>query len=206
MKLQHVRLNRDIKVNGALAFVASNREQVERAYPGDIIGLHNHGTIRIGDAFTQGEKLAFSGIPSFAPELFRRAFLVDPLKIKALNKGLTQLCEEGATQLFRPQSSNELILGAVGALQFDVVQHRLRHEYKVDCRFDQVNIQAARWVVCDDPDTLLEFKNKLVAHLAVDHGGELVYMAPSRVNLQIVMEKWPDIEFRTTREHAGAID
>lgn len=206
MKLQHVRLNRDIKVNGALAFVASNREQVERAYPGDIIGLHNHGTIRIGDAFTQGEKLAFSGIPSFAPELFRRAFLIDPLKIKALRKGLTQLCEEGATQLFRPQSSNELILGAVGALQFDVVQHRLRHEYKVDCRFDQVNIQAARWVACDDPEKLLEFKDKQVAHLAVDHGNELVYMAPSRVNLQIVMEKWPDIEFRTTREHAGAIN
>ncbi|MCY3804247.1 MAG: peptide chain release factor 3 [Gammaproteobacteria bacterium] len=206
MKLQHVRLNRDIKVNGALAFVASNREQVERAYPGDIIGLHNHGTIRIGDAFTQGEKLAFSGVPNFAPELFRRAFLNDPLKIKALRKGLTQLCEEGATQLFQPQASNDLILGAVGALQFDVVQHRLRYEYNVDCRFDQASVQAARWVVCDDSKKLLEFRNRLAAHLAVDHGGELVYMAPTRVNLQIVMEKWPDIEFRATREHASVID
>ncbi len=206
MKLQHVRMNRDIKVNGALAFVASNREQVERAYPGDIIGLHNHGTIRIGDSFTQGEKLAFSGIPSFAPELFRRTVLNDPLKIKALRKGLTQLCEEGATQLFQPLINNDLILGAVGALQFDVVQHRLRHEYNVDCRFDSVNVQAARWVVCEAPETLLEFKTKLAANLAVDHSGELVYMAPTRINLQIAVEKWSDIEFRTTREHAGAID
>ena len=206
MKLQHVRLNRDVKVNGALAFVASNREQVERAYPGDIIGLHNHGTIRIGDSFTQGEKLAFCGIPSFAPELFKRAFLKDPLRVKALHKGLTQLCEEGATQLFRPKISNDLILGAVGALQFDVVQHRLRHEYNVDCRFDAVNVQAARWVVCGDPKKLLEFKNKLAYNLAVDHSGELVYMAPTRINLQIVMEKWPNIEFRTTREHSIIMD
>ena len=206
MKLQHVRLNRDVKVNGALAFVASNREQVERAYPGDIIGLHNHGTIRIGDSFTQGEKLAFRGIPSFAPELFRRVFLLDPLKIKALNKGLTQLCEEGATQLFRPIINNDLILGAVGALQFDVVQHRLRHEYNVDCRFDTVNVQAARWAICEDSKMLLEFKTKLASNLAVDHNGDLVYMAPTRINLQIATEKWPDVEFRTTREHSTVID
>ncbi len=206
MKLQHVRLNRDVKVNGALAFVASAREQIERAYPGDIIGLHNHGTIRIGDAFTQGEKLAFTGIPSFAPELFRRARLKDPLKMKALQKGLTQLCEEGATQLFRPLINNDLILGAVGALQFDVVQHRLRHEYNVDCRFELVNVQAARWIACDDEKELLEFKNKLVANLAMDHGGELVYTAPTRINLQRVTEKWPGIEFCATREHNTIID
>lgn len=206
MKLQHVRLNRDVKVNGALAFVASAREQIDRAYPGDIIGLHNHGTIRIGDAFTQGEELAFSGIPSFAPELFRRVQLKDPLKMKALHKGLTQLCEEGATQLFRPLTNNDLILGAVGALQFDVVRHRLRYEYNIDCRFEPVNVQAARWVVGDNKKELLEFKNKLIANLAVDHGGELVYTAPTRVNLQMVTEKWAGIKFCAIREHNTIMD
>ena len=201
MKLQHVRLNRDIKVNNALAMVASSREQIERAYPGDIIGLHNHGTIRVGDTFTQGEKLVFTGIPKFAPELFRRVHLKVPLKLKALQRGLVQLCEEGATQLYRPIVNNDLILGAVGALQFDVVRHRLKHEYNVDCEFEPVQVQLARWVVCDDSTELLALKDKLAANLAMDHSGELVYMAPTRINLQMVEEKWPRIRFHATREH-----
>ncbi len=201
MKLQHVRLNRDIKVNNALALVASSREQIERAYPGDIIGLHNHGTIRVGDTFTQGEKLVFTGIPKFAPELFKRVHLKDPLKLKALQRGLVQLCEEGATQLYRPIVNNDLILGAVGALQFDVVRHRLKHEYNVDCEFEPVQVQLARWVVCDDSTELLAFKNKLAANLAMDHSGELVYMAPTRINLQMAEEKWPRIRFHAIREH-----
>ena len=201
MKLQHVRLNRDIKVNNALALVASSREQIERAYPGDIIGLHNHGTIRVGDTFTQGEKLVFTGIPKFAPELFKRVHLKVPLKLKALQRGLVQLCEEGATQLYRPIVNNDLILGAVGALQFDVVRHRLKHEYNVDCEFEPVQVQLARWVVCDDSVELLAFKNKLAANLAMDHSDELVYMAPTRVNLQMVEEKWPRIRFHAIREH-----
>lgn len=201
MKLQHVRLNRDIKVNNALALVASSREQIERAYPGDIIGLHNHGTIRVGDTFTQGEKLVFTGIPKFAPELFKRVHLKVPLKLKALQRGLVQLCEEGATQLYRPIVNNDLILGAVGALQFDVVRHRLKHEYNVDCEFEPVQVQLARWVVCDDSVELLAFKNKLAANLAMDHSDELVYMAPTRVNLQMVEKKWPQIRFHAIREH-----
>lgn len=201
MKLHHVRIQREVKIPDALTFMAADRDRVESAYPGDIIGLHNHGTIRIGDTFTQGEMLAFTGIPNFAPELFRRARLRDPLKLKALQKGLEQLCEEGATQLFKPLTNNDLILGAVGILQFDVVTHRLQNEYHVDCSFDAVNVNTARWVSCEDEKRLEQFKNKAIANLALDHGGELVYIAPTRVNLQMAIEKWPEVEFHAIREH-----
>ena len=133
--------------------MAADRGHVDAAYPGDIIGIHNHGTIRIGDTFSEGENLFFTGIPSFAPELFRRAQLKDPLKMKQLQKGLEQLCEEGATQLFRPFKNNDLILGAVGILQFDVVAQRLKDEYKVDCQFEGVAVQTARWIQCEDDMT-----------------------------------------------------
>jgi peptide chain release factor 3 len=201
MKARHVRLNRDIKIADALTFMASDRERVETAYPGDIIGLHNHGTIRIGDTLTLGEELSFTGIPDFAPELFRRARLRDPLRMKALQKGLQQLCEEGATQLFRPLDNNDLILGAIGILQFDVAAYRLKSEYGVDCLFENVNVYTARWVNCDDPRRFEEFKKKTLVNLALDHHDELVYIAPSRVNLQLTQERWPEIRFSATREH-----
>jgi peptide chain release factor 3 len=201
MKLRHVRLGRDVKIADALTFMASERDRTEEAWPGDIIGIHNHGTIRIGDTFTEGEPLAFTGIPNFAPELFRRAQLRDPLKMKALQKGLTQLCEEGATQLYRPLSSNDLILGAVGVLQFDVVAQRLRDEYGVDCSFESVGVNTARWVECGDRRMLEDFKRKVEPNLALDHAGDLVYIAPTRVNLQMTMERWPDVGFLATREH-----
>jgi len=201
MKLRQVRIGKDVKISDALTFMASDREHIETAYPGDIIGLHNHGTIRIGDTFTQGEELYFTGIPNFAPELFRRAQLRDPLKMKQLQKGLTQLCEEGATQLFRPMTNNDLILGAVGVLQFDVVAQRLKDEYNVDCQFEAVNVNTARWVSSKDAKKLEQFKDKAASNLALDHAGELVYIAPTRVNLQMAMEKWPEIEFHATREH-----
>ncbi len=201
MKARHVRLGREVKITDALTFMAAEREHVEAAYPGDIIGLHNHGTIRIGDTFTQGEDLNFTGIPDFAPELFRRARLRDPLKMKALQKGLEQLCEEGATQLFRPLNSNDLILGAVGVLQFDVAAFRLRSEYGVECGFENVNVTTARWVRCPDPKRFDEFKTKLHDNLALDHHGELVYIAPTRVNLQLTQERWPEVRFAATREH-----
>ncbi len=201
MKLKHVRLGKDMKIPDALTFMAADRDHIENAYAGDIIGIHNHGTIRIGDTFTQGEALFFHGIPSFAPELFRRAQLRDPLKMKQLQKGLSQLCEEGATQLFRPLSNNNLILGAVGILQFDVVAERLRVEYKVDCMFEAVNVQTARWIQCNDDAMLQRFKQRAQSNLALDHAGELVYIAPTRVNLQLIQEKWPEIEFLSTREH-----
>ncbi len=201
MRVQHVRIGREVKIPDALTFMASERERVDEAFAGDIIGIHNHGTVAIGDTFTQGEDLQFTGIPNFAPELFRRVILKDPLKSKALNKGLDQLCEEGATQLFRPLRSNELILGAVGLLQFDVVAFRLKSEYGVDCIFESVPVATARWIECDDAKKLEEFKNRAFDNLALDHAGSLVYVAPTQVNLQLIQERWPDVRFRKTREH-----
>jgi peptide chain release factor 3 len=202
MKMHHVRLDKDVRIADALTFLAADRSAADDAYAGDIIGLHNHGTINIGDSFTEGEELVFTGIPNFAPELFRRAVLKDPLKAKALSKGLGQLCEEGATQLFRPLRNNDQILGAVGPLQFEVVAFRLQDEYSVQCAFEPISVQTARWVYCDDERKLAEFRTKAYDHLAVDHGGSLVYLAPSRVNLGLTIERWPEISFRETREHA----
>jgi peptide chain release factor 3 len=202
MRLHHVRLGKEVRVADALTFMAADREQAEEAFAGDIIGLHNHGTINIGDTFTEGQKLSFTGIPNFAPEMFRRAVLKDPLKMKALAKGLSQLCEEGATQLFKPLRNNDLILGAVGQLQFEVVAFRLEDEYSVNCVFDNVNVFTARWVTCDDERKLEEFRNKAFENLAVDHAGALVYLAPSRVNLQLTLERWPQLRFSETREYA----
>lgn len=200
MKIRHVRIKKDIKIPNALTFMAKEREHVEEAWPGDIIGLHNHGTIAIGDSFSEGEELQFTGIPNFAPELFRRAQLRDPLKLKALQKGLVQLSEEGATQFFRPLIGNELILGAVGVLQFDVVAYRLKNEYNVDAIFENVNVQTARWVSCDDPKMLADLTNQLGTNLARDAADQLVYIAPSRVNLQLTQERWPKVRFVATRE------
>jgi peptide chain release factor 3 len=204
-KAYHVRSGKEIKLANALTFLAAEREIAAVAFPGDVIGIHNHGTISIGDSFSEGEPLAFTGIPNFAPELFRRARLRDPLKIKQLQKGLAQLSEEGATQFFRPLLSNDLILGAVGVLQFDVVAYRLKDEYGVDCVFENVNVATARWVRCADAKKLAEFRDRNAAHLAIDAAGELVYLAPSRVNLQLTEERWPEVSFAATREHASAV-
>ncbi|WP_455222905.1 peptide chain release factor 3 [Kaarinaea lacus] len=201
MKVKHVRLGRDVKIPNAITFMASDRGHVDEAFSGDIIGIHNHGTIQIGDTFTLGEDLKFTGIPHFAPELFRRAILRDPLRMKALQKGLIELCEEGASQLFRPLSNNDLIVGAVGILQFDVVAHRLKNEYGVECQFENVNVATARWVTCDNEKKLEEFKKKAQDNLAIDGGNNLTYIAPTRVNLELTMERWPDIEFHATYEH-----
>jgi peptide chain release factor 3 len=201
MRVLHVRSGKEVKIPDAITFMAADRQHADTAYAGDIIGLHNHGTINIGDSFTEGEQIRFTGIPNFAPEIFRRAVLKDPLRLKALQKGLAQLCEEGATQLFRPLRNNDLILGAVGPLQFDVVAHRLRDEYKVECQFETVSVATARWVACDDARILAEFEKKAHDNLALDHGDQLVYVAPTRVNLNLTVERWPDVAFRETREH-----
>ncbi len=201
LKMNHVRIGKDVRISDALTFLAGEREHLEEAWPGDIIGLHNHGTIQIGDTFTSGENLHFTGIPHFAPEMFRRVRLKDPLKSKQLQKGLKELSEEGATQVFMPQISNDLIVGAVGVLQFDVVAYRLKEEYKVDCVYEPVNVNTVRWIHCDDEKMLNDFKKKAHDQLSLDGGGHLTYLAPSRVNLQIMQERWPDIEFRSTREH-----
>lgn len=200
MKLFHVRLGKQVQVANALTFQADSRKNVEEAFPGDIIGLHNHGTIQVGDTFSQGETLKYGGIPYFAPELFRRVVLKDPLRAKALQKGLVQLTEEGATQLFKPLKNNDLILGAVGILQFDVTAYRLKSEYNVECVYDNSPISTVRWVSSDKPAKLEEFKHRAFENLAEDGGGYLVYLASSRVNLQLTEERWPDIKFSSTRE------
>jgi peptide chain release factor 3 len=201
LKMKHVRLDKDVRISDALTFLAGDRQHLEEAWPGDIIGLHNHGTIQIGDTFTSGEKLQFTGIPHFAPEMFRRVRLKDPLKSKQLQKGLKELSEEGATQVFMPQNNNDLIVGAVGVLQFEVVAYRLKEEYKVDCVYEPVSINTVRWVSCDDEKKFNEFKKKAHDQLSVDGGGHLTYLAPSRVNLQLMQERYPDIVFHNTREH-----
>ncbi|HUX19047.1 MAG TPA: peptide chain release factor 3 [Acidithiobacillus sp.] len=204
MKIKHLRLGRDIQVHNPIIFLAQERELVEEAFAGDIIGLHNHGSIQIGDSFSQGEALQFTGIPYFAPELFRRVRLRNPLKAKQLQKGLQQLAEEGATQVFKPLQGGDMILGAVGVLQFDVVAERLKTEYAVDAIFDPAAVQAARWIQCDDPKILAEFTRKHEEQLAEDAGNRLAYLAPSRVNLDLTMERWPQVVFHATREHAGS--
>src|ERR1043165_7630932 len=205
MRLFHVRLRKEMRLNAALTFLAADRQHTDEAFAGDILGLHNHGTINIGDTFTEGEPLMFTGIPNFAPEMFRRVVLRDPLRMKALQKGLDQLCEEGATQVFRPLRNNDLILGAVGQLQFDVVTFRLQDEYSVQSSLDNVNVYTARWVYGKDPKKLEELRTQAYENLALDHSGALVYLAPTRVNLQLTLERWPDVTFRETREHLAAV-
>ncbi|HGO5854653.1 TPA: peptide chain release factor 3 [Mannheimia haemolytica] len=201
MKLKHVRIGKDVVISDALTFMAGDRSHAEEAYAGDIIGLHNHGTIQIGDTFTQGENFKFTGIPNFAPELFRRIRLRDPLKQKQLLKGLVQLSEEGAVQVFRPLINNDLIVGAVGVLQFDVVVSRLKTEYGVEAIYETVNVATARWVECKDAKKFEEFKRKNEANLALDGGDNLTYIAPTMVNLNLAQERYPDVQFFKTREH-----
>src|SRR5690606_35458064 len=201
MKLRHARLGKGVRIADALTFFSSEREMLDEAWAGDIIGLHNHGTIQIGDTFTEGENLSFTGTPHFAPELFRRVRLKDPLKSKQLRQGLQELAEEGATQVFFPERNNDIILGAVGVLQIDVVASRLKAEYKVECAYEAINVWSARWVESTEKKKLEEFRNKHVENVAIDGGGHLTYLAPTRVNLSLTEERWPDIRFNATREH-----
>jgi len=198
MKVKHHRLGKDIALSNATIFMAQERENVEEAWPGDIIGLHNHGTIKIGDTFTPKEELKFTGIPNFAPEHFRRVLLKNPLQ---LQKGLTQLAEEGAIQVFRPLIGSDYIMGAVGVLQFEVTMARLKNEYGVDAIYEGVDHQAARWVHCDDKKAMAEFERKNQNSLARDSEGFLTYLAQSEWMLNYFMEKWPDIIFNKTREN-----
>ncbi len=200
MKMKQVRINKTVQISNAITFQADARRQVEEAYPGDIIGLHNHGTIQIGDTFTEGEELRYEGIPYFAPELFRRVVLKDPLKLKQLQKGVVQLCEEGATQVFRPLKNNDMILGAVGVLQFEVAAQRLKDEYNVEAVVEPVQVNTARWVYCEDDKELQRFKTKNHDNLALDGDEQLVYLAPTRVNLSLAEERWPEVKFTSTRE------
>ncbi len=207
MKMKHLRLNREIKVSNVVTFMASSREQVEEAYAGDIIGLPNHGNMQIGDSFSEGEALQFTGIPYFAPDFFRVVRIRNPLKIKQLHKGLQQLGEEGAVQVFKPVHSADLILGAVGVLQFEVVASRLLNEYGVDAIFEGTSISSARWISCSDKKMLSDFEDSSAGHhIAYDAGDNMAYLATSGVNLRLTEERWPQIIFHATREHSAKLE
>ena len=202
MKINHLRINREIRVSNVVTFMAASREQVEVAYAGDIIGLPNHGNMQIGDSFSEGEPLQFTGIPYFAPDFFRAVRIRNPLKVKQLHKGLQQLGEEGAVQVFKPVSGGDLILGAVGVLQFEVVASRLQNEYGVDAVVEGAGTTCARWVTGDDKRMLADFEDALAHNVAYDAAHNLAYLAPNNVNLQLTEERWPKLKFHTTREHA----
>ncbi|TCS34746.1 peptide chain release factor 3 [Paucimonas lemoignei] len=207
MKLKHLRIGREIKVSSVVTFMASTREQVEEAYAGDIIGLPNHGNMQIGDSFSEGEMLQFTGIPYFAPDFFRTVRIRNPLKIKQLHKGLQQLGEEGAVQVFKPVHGGDLILGAVGVLQFEVVASRLLNEYGVDAVFEGTSINTARWISSDDKKALADFEKSIAGNnVAFDAAGNMAYLASSAVNLRHVQERWPQLTFHATREHAAKLE
>jgi peptide chain release factor 3 len=210
MKAYHVRLGRDVAMGNALAFLARSRELVEEAWPGDIIGLPNHGTIKIGDSFSGGAKLRYTGIPSFAPELFRRVLLKTPLKAKQLAKGLRQLSEEGAIQVFKPLLGASWVVGAVGQLQLEVMQHRLLDEYAVEAAYEPVEFTTTRWVTPNfekvgkqELDKVMSnFKRKCEENLYLDGHDDLVYLAPNKWNLSKTEERFPELRFEATREHS----
>ncbi|MBW2558616.1 MAG: peptide chain release factor 3 [Deltaproteobacteria bacterium] len=200
MRVVHHRIGKEVTLANATIFMAQDRENVEEAFPGDIIGIHNHGTIKIGDTFTEKEPLKFSGIPNFAPEHFRRVRLNNPLKAKQLQKGLIQLAEEGAVQVFRPVSGRDYILGAVGVLQFEVTMARLKAEYGVDAIYEPVNFNVARWVRCDDRKKMAEFEKENASNLARDAEGCLSFLTTSEWQLDRRMKEWPEIEFFKARD------
>jgi peptide chain release factor 3 len=201
MKVKHHRLGKDITFANATIFMAQDRQNVQEAYPGDIIGIHNRGTIKIGDTFSIKEPLKFTGIPNFAPEIFKTVVLKNPLKSKQLHKGLLQLSEEGAVQVFRPLIGNEFILGAVGNLQFDVTMARLKDEYGVDAIYTPLDCSVARWVTSNDEQKLESFKKRYKTSLATDTADALTFLAPDKWRLNYIMREWPEIEFHETREH-----
>ncbi|MBW2674979.1 MAG: peptide chain release factor 3, partial [Deltaproteobacteria bacterium] len=200
MKVAHHRIGKEMVIANATIFMSQDRANVEEAYPGDVIGIHNHGTIKIGDTFTEGEPLKFTGIPNFAPEHFRRIRLENPMKSKQLQKGLLQLSEEGAVQIFRPLGGSDYILGAVGVLQFEVTSERLRAEYGASTLYDEVPFGVARWVTCGDPKRLKEFEEENQSSLARDGEGYLAFLTSSEWRLARFVEKWPEIDFHKTCE------
>ncbi len=202
MKIKHLRLAREIKVSSVVTFMAASREQIEEAYAGDIIGLPNHGNMQIGDSFSEGEALQFTGIPYFAPDFFRAVRIRNPIKVKQLHKGLQQLGEEGAVQVFKPVSGGDLILGAVGVLQFEVVASRLQNEYGVDAVFEGTSTTCVRWVTGEDKRMLADFEKNLGHNVAYDAAGNMAYLAPNSINLELTKERWTKLVFHATREHA----
>ncbi|MCL4106468.1 UNVERIFIED_CONTAM: hypothetical protein GTU68_030426 [Idotea baltica] len=191
----HVRQGKKMKFANPTAFMASKKSILEEAFPGDIVGLYDSGNFKIGDTMTEGEELHFKGIPSFSPEQFRYVNNADPMKYKQLDKGLDQLMDEGVAQLFTKQESNRKILGTVGALQFEVIQYRLEHEYGAKCSYEPINMYKACWITWDDPKAIKEFKDRRRNDLATDKDGNLVFMAETAWALKMAQDNHPDIKF-----------
>jgi len=200
MKLYHVRTGKMLAVNAPVFFLARERALAEEAYPGDIIGIPNHGTLRIGDTLTEGETVRFTGIPSFAPEILRRVQLADPLRVKHLRKALEDLAEEGVTQLFKPLIGAQWIVGVVGELQLEVLASRIATEYDVKASFETAPYDAARWVAADDPAEVKKFIDGNRGGIAEDRDGAPVFLARNSWELNYTKERWPQIRFLTTRE------
>ena len=200
MKLFHVRAGKPLVVRNAMTFLGRDRDIVDEAWPGDIIGIPNHGTIRIADTFTEGEKLEFTALPKFAPELFREATLKDPMKQKQLAKGLKQLCEEGAAQLFRPLIGSRWIVGALGVLQFEVIAARLRDEYRVDCTLGGTSYRFCRWIKFSEASDPGVFEDRYAGDLFRDERDNLCLLTETRFRSEYIAEKNPDIALTTTVE------
>ena len=205
MRLKVVRSGKELRPNTVVSFMSQRRELLDTAFAGDIIGIPNHGVLQLGDTLTEGEALQFTGLPFFAPEMFRAVEVADPLRSKQLRAGLTQLGEEGAIQVFRPIAGSLLLLGAVGQLQFEVVAHRLEHEYGVKARIMGSHFNLARWITCDDPHELKKFIEANAHRVALDAVDAPTLLVDHSATLRAVEQQWPRIKFHALREHGELV-
>jgi len=196
----HVRLDKDLRFNNPATFLGQSKSIVDEAFPGDVIGLYDAGNFKIGDTLTEGEELQFQGIPSFSPEIFKELVNTDPMKTKQLDKGITQLTDEGVAQLFIQYGGNRKIVGTVGELQFEVIQYRLEHEYGAACKFNMLNVYKACWITSEDPAKLDEFVRFRQHQVASDKDGNLVYLADSQWMLDQMIKNHPEVAFHFTSE------
>ena len=198
---KHIRLNRNLKFSSPTAFMAEKKSIVEEAFPGDIVGLHDTGNFKIGDTLTEGELIQYKGIPSFSPEMFRFVNNADPMKTKQLAKGVDQLMDEGVAQLFTMKTNGRKLIGTVGALQFEVIQYRLKHEYGASCNYENHNVHKACWISCKDKTALEEFKKVKYRSMATDKFGRDVFLADSAFTIQMAQQKFPAVKFHFTSEY-----
>jgi peptide chain release factor 3 len=205
MRLKISRNGKEVRTNNALSFLSQRRDILDEAFPGDIIGIPNHGLLQLGDTLTEGEKLQFTGLPFFAPEIFKMVETADPLRTKQLRDGLMQLGEEGAIQVFKPMLGGQMLLGAFGQLQFEVVAHRLKSEYNAEVRLLPARYSLSRWVSSKDPAMLKKFINDNSHRMSEDVVGAPVFLAAHRSELEVAQQLWKDIEFHALREHAGLV-
>jgi len=203
MKLKVQRTAKELRPTSVVTFMSQRREAVEEAYAGDIIGFTTHGGVQLGDTITDGPALQFTGLPFFAPELFMTVILKNPLRTKQLQQGLDQLGEEGAIQVFKPEAGGAMLLGAVGQLQFEVVQHRLKAEYDCDVKLESCQYTGARWITADTPAELREFNYAYPQRMALDAANTLAYLCTSPYDVRLAQERFPKIHFHPLREHAG---